>query len=131
MPEDVQKEQSHENFFAFAAETAKAVRESLAEPLDKAMAPLMRDGTLAAAWRQGADEIAQALKAFPDSVAQHHEPGSINNPLYSDIARARESYAADPPTPSELIDRPRTQEPMQQENSNDMHLDQGRGGHSL
>jgi hypothetical protein len=42
-------------------------------------------GTLMAAGRQGADEIGQALKAFPDSI-QVQEPGTILNPTQGEIA---------------------------------------------
>lgn len=48
-----------------------------------------RDGTLAAAWRQGADEVGMALKAFPDSI-QVEEPGTILNPTQGEIASARD-----------------------------------------
>lgn len=104
-------------------ESVKALREAIAESVEKAIAPLMRDGTLAAAWRQGADEIGQALKAFPESISAHHEPGTINNPLYLDIAKARESYT---PSPSELIDRQRTNEP-EQDQGQDHHRGHHRG----
>jgi hypothetical protein len=40
---------------------------------------------LMAAGRQGADEIGQALKAFPDSI-QVQEPGTILNPTQGEIA---------------------------------------------
>lgn len=45
----------------------------------------LADGHLAAAGRQGAAELGAALKAFPDSI-QVDEPGTVFNPLYSDIA---------------------------------------------
>lgn len=51
-----------------------------------------RDGTLAAAFRQGAGEIGQALKAFPDSI-QVHEPGTVLAPTQGEIAEARDVHA--------------------------------------
>jgi hypothetical protein len=48
-----------------------------------------RDGTLAAAGRQGADEIGMALKAFPESI-QTQESGSILNPTQGEIASSRD-----------------------------------------
>jgi len=50
----------------------------------------MGDGHLAAAGRQGIGELGQALKAFPDSI-QHDEPGTLWNPLQSEIAAGREN----------------------------------------
>ena len=47
-----------------------------------------KDGTIAAAMRQGADEIGMALKAFPDSI-HVEEPGTILNPTQGEIASAR------------------------------------------
>src|ERR1700722_9765700 len=52
-------------------------------------------GPVAAALRQGADEIGMALKAFPDAI-QTHEPGSVFNPLFSDIANNRRPDAQGP-----------------------------------
>lgn len=51
-----------------------------------------RDGTLAAAFRQGASEIGEALKAFPDSI-HVQEPGTVLNPTQGEIAASRESHA--------------------------------------
>jgi hypothetical protein len=48
--------------------------------------PILKDGTIEAAFRQGADEIGAALKAFPDSI-QCTEIGSILNPTSAEIAR--------------------------------------------
>jgi hypothetical protein len=44
-------------------------------------------GTLMAAGRQGADEIGQALKAFPESI-QVQEPGTILSPTQGEIAES-------------------------------------------
>jgi hypothetical protein len=57
-----------------------------------------KDGTLAAAWRQGADEIGVALRAFPDSV-HAEEPGTILNPTQGEIADSRKTRT---PSPSEI-----------------------------
>jgi hypothetical protein len=51
----------------------------------------MKDGTLAAAWRQGLGELGQALKAFPDSI-QHHELGTIGSPTPGEIAQGRGAF---------------------------------------
>jgi hypothetical protein len=50
---------------------------------------VMRDGHVAAVTRQGADELGQALKAFPDSVQQPHEPGTLWNPTQGEVAADR------------------------------------------
>ena len=60
--------------------------------------PITRDGTLAASFRQGADEMAIALKAFPDSIGVD-EPGTILNPTQGEIAADRK---VKPPSPSEI-----------------------------
>ena len=55
----------------------------------------MKGGELQAFFRQGANELGAALKAFPDSI-QVDEPGQVFNPLYSDIAADKRAYAAGP-----------------------------------
>ena len=60
--------------------------------------PITRDGTLEAAFRQGADEIGVALKAFPDSI-HASEPGGLLDPTQGEIAADRK---AKPPSPSEI-----------------------------
>ncbi|KAJ3064489.1 hypothetical protein HK102_008188, partial [Quaeritorhiza haematococci] len=59
---------------------------------------MTKDGTLAAAGRQGADELGTALKAFPDSI-QADEPGTLWNPTQGEIAASRNP---DLPSPSEI-----------------------------
>lgn len=54
---------------------------------------LTSDGTLAAAARQGADELGSALKAFPESI-QVQETGSIWNPTQGEIAADRSNANA-------------------------------------
>jgi hypothetical protein len=59
---------------------------------------ITRDGTLAAEWRQGADEIGVALKAFPESI-HAEEPGTLLNPTQGEIAADRKVKL---PSPSEI-----------------------------
>ncbi len=73
-----------------------------------------RDGTLKAAWRQGADEFAIALKAFPDSIGVD-EPGTILNPTQGEIAADRKTKL---PTPSEIA-RDKTPYTTDQNQGND------------
>ena len=56
---------------------------------------ITKDGHLAAAGRQGADELATALKAFPDSIGVD-EPGTIWNPTQGEIAADREPKRLSP-----------------------------------
>ena len=49
---------------------------------------LTADGHLAAAARQGADEIGQALKAFPDAI-QTQETGTLWNPTQAEVTNSR------------------------------------------
>lgn len=81
-------------FFANAAIALTLINHAMASVFHAAT----RDGTLAAAFRQGAGEAGQALKAFPDSI-QVHEPGTILNPTQGEIAASRDSHA---PSPSEI-----------------------------
>lgn len=67
-----------------------------------------KDGTLAAAGRQGVDELGMALKAFPDSI-QSTVPGTIWNPTQGEIAANRSNqpagsnvHASPLPSPSEI-----------------------------
>lgn len=67
---------------------------------------IMADGTLAAAGRQGVDELALALKPFPDSI-QTYEVGTLWSPTQSEIAAAREDgrHSGPPhPWPSEIAE---------------------------
>ena len=56
---------------------------------------ITKDGHLAAAGRQGVDELATALKAFPDSIGVD-EPGAIWNPTQGEIAADREPKRLSP-----------------------------------
>lgn len=49
-----------------------------------------QDGHLAAAARQGIDELGAALKAFPDTI-QTQEPGTIFNPTQGEVAAGRKA----------------------------------------
>jgi hypothetical protein len=64
--------------------------------VDKVWESINRDGHLAAFARQGADELAVALKAFPESISVD-EPGTLWNPTQGEIAADRK-----PPSPSEV-----------------------------
>jgi hypothetical protein len=50
---------------------------------------LTADGHIAAAGRQGLDELGAALKAFPDSM-QVHETGTLWNPTQGEVAASRQ-----------------------------------------
>jgi hypothetical protein len=80
---------------------------------------VMKDGTIAAAGRQGADELGAALKAFPDSI-QMQESGTIFNPTQGEIADARQADEVLPsmekprlPSPSEIAAETRLYQPEQ------------------
>ena len=45
------------------------------------------EGALAASWRLGHKEIGQALRALPDSLPLHEEPGAMNNPTSHGISQ--------------------------------------------
>lgn len=60
-----------------------AVGKHVGQPLGEMVDATFLHGPIAAAIRQGADEIGMALKAFPDSI-QTQEPGSVLNPLFYD-----------------------------------------------
>ena len=64
---------------------------------------ITKDGTLAAAGRQGIDEIGVALKAFPDAI-QTQESGAIWNPTQGEIAASRADglYGQGIRSPSEI-----------------------------
>lgn len=100
------------------------------------------DGVLAAAGRQGADELGEALKAFPDSL-QTQEVGTLFNPTQGEVAADRSdqgsgglfhssyyasfSHSVGPPEtwPSEIAKNATTYDPAQ-----DQGQDQS-SGHSM
>ena len=69
---------------------------------------LNEDGTLAAAGRQGLDELGNALVAFPPGTAHATESGTIWNPTQGEIAADRRHteygnwQSSRPPSPSEI-----------------------------
>jgi hypothetical protein len=67
---------------------------------------LTKDGILPAAFRQGADEIGHALKAFPDSI-QSPEMGQILSPTPGEIGMSRGAFGlnAEQENRAPLIDR--------------------------
>jgi hypothetical protein len=81
---------------------------------------ITKDGTLAAAWRQGADEIGIALKAFPDSI-HAEEPGTILNPTQGEIADDRKPRL---PSPSEIA---KDKQPYSPDQSQDHGQEHGHG----
>ncbi|WP_422927521.1 hypothetical protein [Singulisphaera sp. PoT] len=76
-----------------AAGAIGSVLAAAASLVSSAWDAAMADGTLAAAGRQGIDELGEALKAFPDAI-QVQESGALFNPTQGEIASARsESHA--------------------------------------
>jgi len=59
---------------------------------------ITKDGTLAAAGRLGAEEFAQALRAFPETI-HAEEPGTFLNPTQGEIAADRKTKL---PSPSDI-----------------------------
>jgi hypothetical protein len=79
---------------------------------------ITKDGTLAAAGRQGAAELAQALRAFPETL--HADvPGTILNPTQGEIADSRSQKL---PSPSEIARDKQPHRPEQEQEH-----DHGRG----
>jgi hypothetical protein len=66
-------------------QTNEQPKESL---LGRAVQAAVKDGTLAAAWRQGLGELGEALKAFPDSI-HVRELGTIGAPTPGEISQQR------------------------------------------
>lgn len=93
-----QHQPQNEGFFANAAATVRAAQQAVNSRIDSVTEPFLRDGTLAAAFRQGANELYTALKPFPDTI-QVNQPGTILNPTQGEIARARDPNA---PSPSDI-----------------------------
>jgi hypothetical protein len=86
---------------------------------------ITKDGTLAAAGRQGADEIAAALRPFPETI-HIDEPGTILNPTQGEIGEARKPHLSghhrsfytqadvhNGPSPSEIAKNKQTYVPDQ------------------
>lgn len=79
------------------------------------------EGALAAAGRLGLDELAAALKAFPDSI-QKEEIGTIGSPTQAEITNSRKPRL---PTPSEIA-RDKTPYKPEHGQGNDNNHDHGR-----
>lgn len=90
-------------------------------PITKAWDALTRDGTLAAAGRQGADELWQALRAFPTSI-HAEEPGTVLNPTVGEIADRNRNARL--PSPSEIAKEAKQN---RQEPGHSQEHDHGRG----
>jgi hypothetical protein len=124
-----QQNQQQDGFFANAAAAVKAVQQAVNEPIDKLTGPVMRDGMLAAAFRQGAGEIGEALKAFPQSI-QVQEPGTLLNPTQGEIASARDpekmpslsEIAAGQPLPGAQPDNGKQQQEQQHQKEMGMSM---------
>ena len=107
---------SNENSRAASAEAGKPASsaagliESLvtgaAAAVGKLWHALTDDGVLAAAGRQGIDELGAALKAFPDAI-QTQETGTLWNPTQGEIAADRQHGRH--PWPSEVANQNRLQ----------------------
>ncbi len=65
---------------------------AVATVISTAWHALTKDGYLAAAFRQGLGELAEATKAFPESI-QVHEPGTLWDPTQGEIAAGRREDA--------------------------------------
>jgi len=92
----------------------------LRRAVNKILEPITRDGTVAAFMRQGTDEVAVALKAFPESISVE-EPGAVWNPTQGEIAADREPKL---PSPSEVA---RSKTPYKPEHGQDDDHHRGRG----
>ena len=95
--------------------------------LSRAVQAVLKDGTLAAAWRQGLDEIGQALKAFPESI-QVSEMGTIGSPTPAEISQQRGVFSRDREqnNPSSLTDRARAAASNDPDSGQDHHQSHGR-----
>jgi hypothetical protein len=102
---------------------------TIASGMATAWNAVTKDGFLAAAWRQGIEEIATALKPFPDSISAE-VPGSLWNPTQGEIAKARDVSNDSPPHPwpSEIAQENRNQPVNDNGRSNSNGMD---GGNSM
>src|SRR4051812_48906145 len=92
----------------------------LRRAVNAAIEPITRDGTLAAAWRQGADELWQALRGSRDSI-HAEEPGTVLNPTQGEIADRRNQKL---PSPSEIA---KNKQPYRPEPGHSQEHGHGRG----
>jgi hypothetical protein len=107
-----QHQPQNEGFFANAAATIKAAQQAVNSRIDAVTGPFLRDGMLASAFRQGAQEFYTALKPFPDTI-QVNQPGTLLNPTQGEIAKDRDPRHQ---SPSEIArdDSPSPPEPGQE-----------------
>jgi len=94
-----QEESIRENEKDGVVNAVTAVVTGAVSMLGKMWDAVMADGMIAAAGRQGIDELGAALKAFPDSI-QVQESGTIWNPTQGEIAADRD--LGRPMWPSEI-----------------------------
>ncbi len=80
--------ESSGSVLGFAGNVVVVTAYAVATLISKLWNALTADGTLAAAGRQGADELGAALKAFPDSI-QTQETGTVWSPTQGEIAASR------------------------------------------
>jgi len=90
------------------AQQQSSILASITEPAKAAVDAVMKDGTLAAAFRQGAQEIYDGLlKPFPD-VTSVREVGTVFSPTQGEVASARKE---DQPSPSQIADNSKQNAP--------------------
>jgi hypothetical protein len=65
---------------------------ALAEIIARPLRAIMRDGTLAAAWRQGLHELGNTFGQMSPDSNSVQEPGTIWNPTQGEIAADRKPY---------------------------------------
>jgi hypothetical protein len=120
-PHEQSDKATEATFFAAAGKLLNSFRDTVNPVIETVSEPLLRDGFLGSAFRQGVDELFQGMKAFPDSISAV-EPGGLMNPLQSEIADARKEHSR--PMTLEDILGSNTPSPPQQSHDKDL-------GHSL
>ena len=116
----MQPQNRNESFFANAAATLRAAQQSANNAIGKVTGPLLRDGMLAAAFRQGASEFYEGLKPFPETL-QVNEPGTLLNPTQGEIAKDRDPKRQ---SPSDIA---RSEAPSPPDPSHEQAMEMGRG----
>jgi hypothetical protein len=113
-----QEKQQDKGFFAAAGKLIESVRTQVNPVISYFSEPLLRDGMVGGAWRQGAEEFWQLLKAFPDTI-QAQASGTLMNPTQGEVAEGRRP--AKPATLKEVLAMDTSNVP-QQENGQDQGL---------
>jgi hypothetical protein len=105
------------------AEQKAAEQKDMSKPgvIGRVTHSITKDGMLAAAFRQGADELGKALRAFPESI-HAEEPGTFLNPTVGEIAD--KNRQAKLPSPSEIA---KDKQPHRTGPDRSQEHDQGRG----